>query len=80
MASTKTETYGEWLGREMEERGFTQRSLAKAWKPKDPETARRALRRYLKGMVPIARTRSEIATALGAAESGPSSSDDQEED
>jgi transcriptional regulator with XRE-family HTH domain len=80
MASTTTESYGEWLGREMNERGFTQRSLAKAWKPSDPETARRALRRYLKGMVPIARTRSEIAEALGADESGPSSPDDSEDD
>lgn len=80
MTNTASETYSQWLGRQMADRGFTQRSLARAWNPQDPETARRALRRYLKGMVPIARTRLEIAKALGVEESGPGSSSDDEED
>lgn len=83
MASTTTsrESYSDWLTRKMEEGGFSLRSLARAWNPDDPETARRSLRRYLKGMVPIARTRQEIAQALGSEETGPGSdSDDAEGD
>lgn len=74
------ETYADWLARKMQEGGFTQRSLARAWKPEDPETARRAIRRYLGGMVPIARTRNELADALGSHETEPSSLDDTEDD
>lgn len=77
--STSQETYAVWLARTMEERGFTQRSLAKAWNPADPENARRAIRRYLKGMVPIVRTRLEIARALGSDETEPAASDDDKE-
>lgn len=73
--TTSQETYAQWLARQMEERNFTQRSLARAWNPGDPETARRALRRYLKGMVPIVRTRLEIARALGSPESEPKRQD-----
>lgn len=73
------ETYATWLARKMDEGGFTQRSLARKWNPEDPETARRAIRRYLGGMVPIARTRSELADALGSTETEPSSSDDDKE-
>lgn len=78
--SATTETYGDWLARQMQERGFTQRSLARAWNPEDPETARRAIRRYLGGMVPIERTRHDLANALGSPESGPAPSGDDPED
>lgn len=74
------ETYAVWLRRQMDERGFTQRSLARAWNEDDPETARRAIRRYLKGMVPIERTRRELAGALGTTEVGPAPDPDKEED
>lgn len=63
----------------MDERGFTQRGLAKQWNPADVETARRAIRRYLKGMVPIERTRREIASALGSEELGPDAGDSEED-
>lgn len=78
--TTSPETYAQWLKRQMDERGFTLRGLARAWNPNDPENARRALRRYLKGMVPIERTRAEIARALGSDESEPANSDDEEGD
>lgn len=80
MASTASESYADWLARHMREQGFTQRSLARRWNPGDPETARRAIRRYLAGMVPIARTRDELAHALGVKESGPQPSEDKEAD
>lgn len=75
-----TESYAEWLAREMEERGFTQRGLAKAWNPDDVEIARRSIRRYLNGTVPTERTRIQLARALGSSESGPRQSDDLEAD
>jgi hypothetical protein len=74
--SISNETYAQWLERQMKERGFSTRSLARVMNPEDPEVARRALRRYLSGMVPQARTRVAIAEALGSAESEPPSSDD----
>lgn len=77
--TTGGESYAAWLRREMTERSFSQRSLARAWNPEDPETARRAIRRYLNGMVPIKRTRDQIATALGSDDSGPDA-DDSEDD
>lgn len=70
------DTYAAWLERQMREHGWTLRGLARAWNPDDPETARRALRRYLKGMVPIARTRRDLAEVIGCKETGPSPSDD----
>lgn len=78
--ATTTESYAVWLRREMDDRGFTQRSLARAWNEDDPETARRAIRRYLKGMVPIERTRREISSALGCSNTGPAPDPDKEED
>lgn len=75
-----TETYAKWLERKMAEAGLSTRALARRWNPNDPETARRALRRYLDGMVPITRTRLEIATHLGSQESEPAESDDAEGD
>lgn len=74
---TTTETYAEWLGRKMREGDKSIRALARAWNPADPETARRALKRYLGGVVPREKTRGEIAAALGSSETGPAS-DDQE--
>jgi hypothetical protein len=80
-SGTARETYAAWLARQMTERGFTQRSLARKWNSDDPETARRSIRRYLDGMVPITRTRESLARALGAPESGPQSdSEDKEGD
>lgn len=71
MSTTAPETYAQWLRREMDERGFTQRSLAREWNPEDPETARRSIRRYLKGMVPLRRTKEQLAAAMGSEETGP---------
>lgn len=76
--STSNETYAQWLERQMQERGFSTRSLARVLNPEVPEVARRALRRYLNGMVPQARTRIAIAQALGSEESEPSSSSDDD--
>lgn len=78
--ATANETYAVWLRRQMDERGFTQRSLARAWNEDDPETARRAIRRYLKGMVPIERTRREISGALGCSGTGPAPDPEKEGD
>lgn len=80
MSTATHETYAEWLSREMEARGFSTRSLARAWKPEDFETARRSIRRYLGGVVPIERTRVDLARALGSDESGPSEPSDKEGD
>lgn len=60
-------TYGSWLREQMAARGFTQRSLARALNPDDPETARRAVRRYLDDrMTPREPARVAIAAALGS--------------
>lgn len=78
--STATPTYSEWLRAQMEAQGLSQRQLALRMNPDDPETARRSVRRYLKGMVPIERTRHLIAAALGTGDDigpdGESSEDD----
>lgn len=76
--TTARESYGDWLTRKMEEGGWSQRSLARAWNPDAPEIARRSLKRYLKGVMPIARTREEIAKALGTEETGPVDDADEE--
>lgn len=78
--TTPRETYQDWLRRKMEEGGHTLRGLARKWNPDNPEVARRALRRYLKGVVPIARTRLEIARVLGSDDSEPVNGDDTEDD
>lgn len=78
--ATPRETYAEWLSRQMRERNLSQRGLARAMRPGDPETARRALKRYLNGMVPQERTRIDIARALGTDETGPSESSDDDEE
>lgn len=68
---TSSETYAAWLRRHMDEQQLTQRSLARLWMPDDPETARRYVRRYLKGVVPIQRTREALARVLGVDDTGP---------
>lgn len=73
------ESYAQWLRREMQEREVTQRELARRLNPEDPETSRRAVRRYLKGMVPLVRTRRLISDALGVEAIGPDP-DDAEDD
>lgn len=64
-------SYAQWLQARMEEQGLTQRQLAKLLRPDSPETARRAVRRYLKGMVPTERTRHHISGVLGTRDLGP---------
>jgi len=77
-AETK-QTYASWLRERMNDRQLTQRSLAKLINPDDPETARRSIRRYLKGMVPLERSRRIIADALGSEDSGPDDLDDEDD-
>lgn len=67
-------SYAEWLQARMQEKGLTQRQLAKLLRPDSPETARRAVRRYLKGMIPTERTRQVISGALGTEDLGPDES------
>lgn len=78
--TTGRESYAVWLSRQLDERAFTVRSFAKKMNPEAPEIARRSLRRYLKGMVPIDRTKREIADHLGCTEIGPDADDDAEGD
>lgn len=78
--TTTRESYAQWLRRQMTEREITQRELARRLNPEDSEIARRAVRRYLKGMVPLQRTREKIATALGSEKTGPEGADDAEDD
>lgn len=73
--TTARESYSDWLQRKMQEGGFSQRSLARAWNPKNPESARRSLKRYLNGMTPHPRTRAQIAAVLGSKETGPADDD-----
>lgn len=75
-SSNGHETYAEWFSRQLDERAYTTRSFARAWNPEDPETARRMVRRYLKGVVPIERTRREIARVLGSEKNGPDEPED----
>ncbi len=81
MSSTQTrQTYAEWLRERMGERGLTQRSFAKLINPNDPEVARRAVRRHLKGMVPLERTRRVYAVALGTGDDLGPDAEDAEDD
>lgn len=77
--TTNAATYGDWLRDRMEERSLTQRQLGKLLNPDNPEVARRAIRRYLKGMTPIERTRQSIASVLGTDELGPDGSDEEDD-
>jgi hypothetical protein len=83
MATTRNETYADWLRAKMEAKGFTQRSLARVVAEisgSDPEVARRSIRRYLKGMVPLARTRKVFAQALGTGDDlGPNEAEAEED-
>lgn len=64
-------TYAGWLREKMDEKQLSQRQLGARLTPDNPEIGRRAVRRYLKGMTPIARTREAIADALGTHDVGP---------
>lgn len=64
----------------MNDRRISTRELARRLRPDDPETARRAVRRYLNGMVPLTRTREEIAHAMGSGSTGPGSGSGDTED
>lgn len=77
VAEAEPQTYAEWLQARMEDRGLSQRELGKLLRPDSPETARRAVRRYLRGMVPTQRTREHISGVLGTKDLGP---DDPAED
>lgn len=79
MSQASTPTYADWLRERMQERQLSQRQLAHLLNPNDPETARRAVRRYLKGMIPIERTRQAIAAALGTEETGPDAADAEDD-
>lgn len=79
MTSTTNETYAEWLHRQMTERGLSQRQLGARLTPENPEIGRRSVRRYLKGMIPIERTRHAIAAALGSSDSGPDPVDSEDD-
>ena len=72
--NTGAENYATWLQARMDEKGLTQRQLAKLLRPDSPETARRAVRRYLRGMVPTQRSREAISGVLGTADLGPDES------
>lgn len=81
MTATETRpTYAQWLRSRMEERGLTQRSFAKLVNPNDPEVARRAVRRHLKGMVPLERTRRVYAEVLGTGDDLGPDAEDVEDD
>ncbi len=79
MSSTTSETYAQWLQRQMTERGLSQRQLGGLLTPSDPEIGRRSVRRYLKGMIPIERNRQTIAVALGTEDTGPSAADAEDD-
>lgn len=81
MTSTETrQTYSQWLQERMDERGLKQRSFAKLVNPKDPEIARRSIRRHLKGMVPLERTRRVYAEVLGTGDDLGPDAEDAEDD
>lgn len=68
------------LRAELDRQNTSVRGLARAWRPTDPETARRSIIRYLQnGIVPNATTRAELAEALGCL-NGSLEPDDEEDD
>ena len=77
MSTTESrQTYAEWLRGQMDSQGLGVRSLSRLIDPTNPDLARRALRRHLNGMVPIARTRQMYARVLGTGDDlGPDSED-----
>ena len=83
MEATTRENYAAWLRRKMDDQGFTQRSLARVVSEiagSDPEVARRSIRRYLKGMVPLERTRKVFAQALSTGDDlGPDDADTEDD-
>lgn len=64
----------------MDEKELTQRSFAKLVNPEDPETARRSIRRHLKGMLPLERTRHVYAEVLGTGDDLGPDAEDAEDD
>lgn len=81
MASVEAQqTYAEWLQARLSERNLTQRSFAKVINPNDPETARRSIRRHLKGVIPLERTRLIYAEALGTGGDRGPDAEDAEDD
>lgn len=79
MSTQSAVAYAEWLREKMDERGLSQRGLATRINPNNPEVARRSVRRYLKGMVPLQRTRVVIADALGTEDLGPDAADSEDD-
>ena len=79
MSSTRHETYSEWLQRKMTEGGLSQRQLGARLTPADPEIGRRSVRRYLKGMIPLERTRHSIAAALNSDDIGPDAAEEEDD-
>lgn len=80
MSTTEARTYADWLQEKMTERGLGRRSFARLINPDDPDSARRALRRHLKGTVPIARTRQMYARVLGTGDDLGPGAEDVEDD
>lgn len=81
MSATETrQTYPEWLHEKMQERELGVRGFARLIDPENPDLARRALRRHLNGMVPIARTRQMYARVLGTGDDLGPAAEDAEDD
>jgi hypothetical protein len=80
MATTaKTSWFAPKFRAALNESEMSVRAVARAWRPKDPETARRSLIRYLQnGIVPHPHTRAEIAAVLGLGENGLEPDDEEE--
>ena len=56
--------FAAWLREELGSRDWGLRTLARRINPDEPEVARRALNRFMKGTWPTARYREQIANAL----------------
>lgn len=62
--------YGESLQAALDRTEVSVRELARRLNPSDPETARRSVKRYLRGsQTPTVQTREQIADALGLSRS-----------
>lgn len=73
-------TFALWLRRQMEEQDLSQRALARKWMPEDENKARTYIRRYLRGVVPIERSRRDLAATLNVEDPGAVSSQSSEDD
>jgi hypothetical protein len=79
-ATETRQTYAQWLRQKMAERDLGVRGFARKIDSANPDQARRALRRHLNGMIPIARTRQMYARVLGTGDDLGPDSEDVEDD